>query len=106
MTVAKAITLKDKFENLGDWYVLLHPFRNSIFILVQDVVSKTNEVAGDGTTSATVLTRAEGIKNVAAGRNPMDLRRGFQATINRTVEFLSTPTRMIATTGEIAQIAT
>ncbi|KAI6811978.1 Heat shock protein, partial [Hortaea werneckii] len=66
VTVAKAITLKDKFENLGAR-------------LLQDVASKTNEVAGDGTTTATVLARAifsETVKNVAAGCNPMDLRRG------------------------------
>jgi chaperonin GroEL len=70
VTVARAITLKDKFENLGAR-------------LLQDVASKTNEVAGDGTTSATVLARAifsETVKNVAAGCNPMDLRRGTQAS--------------------------
>ena len=66
VTVAKSITLEDKFENLGAR-------------LVQDVANKTNEVAGDGTTTATVLTRAifnEGLKSVAAGVNPMDLRKG------------------------------
>ncbi|CRK26290.1 hypothetical protein BN1708_018225, partial [Verticillium longisporum] len=67
--------LKDKFENLGAR-------------LVQDVASKTNEVAGDGTTSATVLARAifsETVKNVAAGCNPMDLRRGIQAAVDAVV---------------------
>ncbi|RJE16881.1 Heat shock protein, partial [Aspergillus sclerotialis] len=65
VTVAKAVTLQDKFENLGAR-------------LIQDVASKTNEVAGDGTTTATVLASAifsETVKNVAAGCNPMDLRR-------------------------------
>lgn len=71
MTVAKAITLQDKFQNLGAR-------------LVTDVANKTNEVAGDGTTTATVLARAiyaEGVKNVAAGCNPMDLRRGSQQAV-------------------------
>ncbi|KAF8961721.1 chaperonin Cpn60/TCP-1 family [Flammula alnicola] len=96
VTVAKAITLKDKFENLGAR-------------LVQDVAQKTNEIAGDGTTTATVLARAiysEGVKNVAAGCNPMDLRRGSQAAVDRVVEFLSSHTKTITTTAEIAQVAT
>ncbi|KAJ3500191.1 hypothetical protein NLJ89_g9903 [Agrocybe chaxingu] len=96
VTVAKAITLKDKFENLGAR-------------LVQDVAQKTNEVAGDGTTTATVLARAiysEGVKNVAAGCNPMDLRRGSQAAVDRVVDFLSSHTKTITTTAEIAQVAT
>ena len=77
--------------------------------LVQDVAQKTNEVAGDGTTTATVLAHAiyaEGVKNVAAGCNPMDLRRGSQAAVERVVEFLSKNTRTITTTAEIAQVAT
>ncbi|EDR08934.1 uncharacterized protein LACBIDRAFT_184661 [Laccaria bicolor S238N-H82] len=96
VTVAKSITLKDKFENLGAR-------------LVQDVAQKTNEIAGDGTTTATVLARAiysEGVKNVAAGCNPMDLRRGSQAAVDRVVEFLSANTKTITTTAEIAQVAT
>ncbi|KAL4071939.1 chaperonin GroL [Scleroderma citrinum] len=96
VTVAKSITLKDKFENLGAR-------------LVQDVAQKTNEIAGDGTTTATVLARAiysEGVKNVAAGCNPMDLRRGSQAAVDRVVEFLSAQTKTITTTAEIAQVAT
>ncbi|PPQ71106.1 hypothetical protein CVT26_011585 [Gymnopilus dilepis] len=96
VTVAKSITLKDKFENLGAR-------------LVQDVAQKTNEVAGDGTTTATVLARAiysEGVKNVAAGCNPMDLRRGSQAAVDRVVEFLSANTKTVTTTSEIAQVAT
>jgi chaperonin GroEL len=77
--------------------------------LVQDVAQKTNEMAGDGTTTATVLASAiytEGVKNVAAGCNPMDLRCGSQAAINRVVEFLSANTKTITTTAEIAQVAT
>ncbi|KAF6746623.1 heat shock protein [Ephemerocybe angulata] len=96
VTVAKSITLKDKFENLGAR-------------LIQDVAAKTNEVAGDGTTTATVLARAiysEGVKNVAAGCNPMDLRRGSQAAVDRVVEFLSQHARTVTTTAEIAQVAT
>ncbi|KAJ7714572.1 chaperonin Cpn60/TCP-1 family [Mycena maculata] len=96
VTVAKAITLKDKFENLGAR-------------LVQDVAQKTNEIAGDGTTTATVLARAiyaEGVKNVAAGCNPMDLRRGAQSAVDRVVQFLAAHTKTITTTAEIAQVAT
>ena len=96
VTVAKSIQLKDKFENLGAR-------------LVQDVASKTNEIAGDGTTTATVLARAiysEGVKNVAAGCNPMDLRRGSQAAVDRVVDFLSSKARTVTTTAEIAQVAT
>ncbi|KAI0065068.1 chaperonin GroL [Artomyces pyxidatus] len=96
VTVAKSISLKDKFENLGAR-------------LIQDVAQKTNEIAGDGTTTATVLARAiyaEGVKNVAAGCNPMDLRRGSQAAVERVVEFLSKNTKTITTTAEIAQVAT
>ncbi|KIM81641.1 hypothetical protein PILCRDRAFT_821407 [Piloderma croceum F 1598] len=96
VTVAKSISLKDKFENLGAR-------------LIQDVAQKTNEMAGDGTTTATVLANAiysEGVKNVAAGCNPMDLRRGSQAAVDRVVEFLSAHTKTITTTAEIAQVAT
>ncbi|KAI5298440.1 hypothetical protein KEM56_004064, partial [Ascosphaera pollenicola] len=78
VTVAKSVTLEDKFENLGAR-------------LLQDVASKTNETAGDGTTTATVLARAifsETVKNVAAGCNPMDLRRGIQAAVDGVVEYL------------------
>ncbi|KFA66636.1 hypothetical protein S40285_03059 [Stachybotrys chlorohalonatus IBT 40285] len=96
VTVAKAVTLKDKFENLGAR-------------LLQDVASKTNEVAGDGTTTATVLARAifsETVKNVAAGCNPMDLRRGIQAGVDAVVEYLQKNKRDITTSAEIAQVAT
>jgi len=77
--------------------------------LVQDVAQKTNEIAGDGTTTATVLARAiyaEGVKNVAAGCNPMDLRRGAQSAVQKVVQFLEANTKTITTTAEIAQVAT
>ncbi|GAA5972916.1 hypothetical protein JCM21900_002867 [Sporobolomyces salmonicolor] len=96
VTVAKSITLKDKFENLGAR-------------LIQDVASKANEEAGDGTTTATVLARAiysEGVKNVAAGCNPMDLRRGSQAAVEAVLKFLEANKRDITTSEEIAQVAT
>ncbi|KAL8806884.1 MAG: hypothetical protein Q9182_001013 [Xanthomendoza sp. 2 TL-2023] len=96
VTVAKGITLQDKFENLGAR-------------LLQDVASKTNEVAGDGTTTATVLARAifsETVKNVAAGCNPMDLRRGTQAAVDAVVDYLKKNKRDITTGEEIAQVAT
>lgn len=96
MSVAKAISLQDKFENLGAR-------------LLQDVASKTNEIAGDGTTTATVLARAifsETVKNVAAGCNPMDLRRGIQAAVDRVVEYLKDNKRDITTSEEVAQVAT
>ncbi|CAH7674298.1 heat shock protein 60 [Phakopsora pachyrhizi] len=96
VTVAKSITLKDKFENLGAR-------------LVQEVANKTNEIAGDGTTTATVLARAiysEGVKNVAAGCNPMDLRRGSQAAVDEVIKFLDANKREITTSKEIAQVAT
>jgi len=96
VTVAKAISLQDKFENLGAR-------------LLQDVASKTNEVAGDGTTTATVLARSifsETVKNVAAGCNPMDLRRGTQAAVEAVVEFLKKNKRDITTSEEISQVAT
>ncbi|KAH9267750.1 chaperonin GroL [Batrachochytrium salamandrivorans] len=96
VTVAKSISLEDRFENLGA-------------TLVQDVATKTNEVAGDGTTTATVLTRAifsEGLKNVAAGVNSMDLRKGIQAAVDLVVRFLKENARPITTSQEIAQVAT
>lgn len=77
--------------------------------MVQDVAQKTNETAGDGTTTATVLARAiyaEGVKNVAAGCNPMDLRRGCQAAVERVIAYLESNKRSITTSAEIAQVAT
>lgn len=96
VTVAKSIQLQDKFENLGAR-------------LIQDVASKTNETAGDGTTSATVLGRAiftESVKNVAAGCNPMDLRRGSQAAVDAIITYLQKNKKEITTSEEIAQVAT
>ena len=96
VTVAKAVVLKDKFENMGAK-------------LLQEVASKTNEAAGDGTTSATVLGRAiftESVKNVAAGCNPMDLRRGSQLAVEKVIKFLSENKKEVTTSSEIAQVAT
>lgn len=96
VTVARSITLEDKFENMGAR-------------LLQEVASKTNETAGDGTTSATVLGRAiftESVKNVAAGCNPMDLRKGSQAAVDAVVKFLQSHKQEITTSEEIAQVAT
>ncbi|POW19658.1 hypothetical protein PSHT_04452 [Puccinia striiformis] len=107
VTVAKSITLKDKFENLGARGTNISELR--LIRLVQDVANKTNEIAGDGTTTATVLARAiysEGVKNVAAGCNPMDLRRGSQAAVDEVIKFLDQNKREITTSKEIAQVAT
>jgi chaperonin GroEL len=81
----------------------------SLLSLIQDVASRTNEQAGDGTTTATVLARAiysEGVKNVAAGCNPMDLRRGSQAAVEAVIKYLEAHKRVITTSEEIAQVAT
>ena len=78
VTVAKEIELKDKFENMGAQ-------------MVREVASKTNDIAGDGTTTATVLAQAivrEGMKSVAAGMNPMDLKRGIDLAVTKVVEDL------------------
>lgn len=75
--------------------------------LVIDVANKTNEFAGDGTTTATVLTRAiysEGVKNVAAGCNPMDLRRGTQKAVEHVIAFLEKNKQVITTSDQIAQV--
>jgi len=96
VTVAKHIELKDKFENMGA-------------NLVRQVASKTNDIAGDGTTTATVLARAlfsEGCKSVAAGMNPMDLRRGMQAAVDQVVKELSSQSMKISTNEEVSQVAT
>ena len=96
VTVAKNIEFSDRFMNLGA-------------SLVKQVASATNDVAGDGTTTATVLTRAifsEGCKSVAAGMNPMDLRRGIQSAVDVIVAELKTKAKLISTTEEIAQVGT
>ena len=96
VTVAKEIELADKFENMGAQ-------------MVREVASKTNDLAGDGTTTATVLAQAivrEGAKGVAAGLNPMDLKRGVDAAVNAVVEQLKSQTRKITTPAETAQVGT
>jgi chaperonin GroEL len=96
VTVAKNIEFSDRFMNLGA-------------SLVKQVASATNDVAGDGTTTATVLTRAifsEGCKSVAAGMNPMDLRRGIQSAVDVVVSELKNSAKLISTTEEIAQVGT
>ena len=96
VTVAKEIELKDKFENLGAQ-------------MVREVASKTNDVAGDGTTTATVLAQAiirEGMKSVAAGMNPMDLKRGIDLAVGKVVADLKARSKPVAGTAEIAQVGT
>jgi chaperonin GroEL len=96
VTVAKEIELSDKFENLGAQ-------------LIREVASKTNDIAGDGTTTATVLAQAivrEGVKAVAAGLNPMDLRRGIDKAVTAVVEELKKRTKKITTPSETAQVGT
>jgi chaperonin GroEL len=96
VTVAKEIELADKFENMGAQ-------------MVREVASKTNDVAGDGTTTATVLAQAivrEGMKAVAAGMNPMDLKRGIDRAVEAVVEELKKHSKKITTPAETAQVAT
>src|ERR1700735_4515992 len=94
VTVAKEIELADKFENMGAQ-------------MVREVASKTNDIAGDGTTTATVLAQAivrEGAKAVAAGMNPMDLERGIDKAVSPCVEELKKKTKKITTPAETAQV--
>src|SRR3977135_4228538 len=94
VSVAKEIELKDKFENMGAQ-------------MVKEVASKTSDVAGDGTTTATVLAQAivrEGMKFVAAGMNPMDLKRGIDKAVIATVEELKKLSKPCSTSKEIAQV--
>src|SRR6187551_3044577 len=94
VTVAKEIELKDKFENMGAQ-------------MVREVASKTNDIAGDGTTTATVLAQAivrEGMKSVAAGMNPMDLKRGIDLAVAKVVEDLKARSRPVSGTKEVAQV--
>ena len=96
VTVAKEIELKDKFENMGAQ-------------MVREVASKTNDEAGDGTTTATVLAQAivrEGTKAVAAGMNPMDVKRGIDLATRTVVEDLNKNSRKISTRSEVAQVGT
>ena len=94
VTVAKEIELADKFENMGAQ-------------MVREVASKTNDLAGDGTTTATVLAQAiirEGAKAVAAGMNPMDLKRGIDKAVAEVVKDLESKTKKITTSAEVAQV--
>ena len=94
VSVAKEIELKDKFENMGAQ-------------MVKEVASKTSDNAGDGTTTATVLAQAivdEGMKYVAAGMNPMDLKRGIDKAVAAAIEALKDISRPTTTSKEIAQV--
>ena len=96
VTVAKEIELEDKFENMGAQ-------------MLKEVASKTSDVAGDGTTTATVLAQAiirEGAKSVAAGANPMDLRRGIDQAVAAVVEELKAKAKKVTSNDEIAQVGT
>ncbi|MGE5795304.1 MAG: chaperonin GroEL, partial [Ignavibacteria bacterium] len=94
VTVAKEIELEDAVENMGAQ-------------MVREVASKTSDVAGDGTTTATVLAQAiyrEGLKNVTAGANPMDLKRGVDMAVTKVVEYLKSVSRDVEGRNEIAQV--
>ena len=96
VTVAKEIELSDKFENMGAQ-------------MVREVASKTSDVAGDGTTTATILAAAivrEGAKSVAAGMNPMDLKRGVDLAVEAVVKDLQSRAKKVTTSEEIAQVGT
>ncbi len=96
VTVAKEIELADKFQNLGAQ-------------LIREVASKTNDKAGDGTTTATVLAQAivvEGLKSVGSGRNPMDLKRGIDKAVVAVVEHIKSSSKKVEANSEIAQVGT
>jgi chaperonin GroEL len=96
VTVAKEIELEDKFENMGAQ-------------MVREVASKTNDMAGDGTTTATVLAQAivrEGVKLVAAGMNPMDLKRGIDLAVSKVIADISKNARAVKSSKEVAQVGT
>ncbi|MDV6331824.1 chaperonin GroEL [Asticcacaulis sp. 201] len=96
VSVAKEIELEDKFENMGAQ-------------MIREVASKTNDKAGDGTTTATVLAQAivvEGMKSVAAGMNPMDLKRGIDKAVAIVVEEIKKSSKKVANNSEIAQVGT
>ena len=96
VTVAKEIELEDKFENMGAQ-------------MVKEVASRTNDTAGDGTTTATVLAQAivkEGMKAVAAGMNPMDLKRGVDLAVTRVIESIKSASRPVSDSAEVAQVGT
>jgi len=96
VTVAKEIELEDKFENMGAQ-------------MVREVAQKTNDVAGDGTTTATVLAQAivrEGAKSVAAGMNPMDLKRGIDIAVSAVVKDIEKRSKKVGSSAEVAQVGT
>jgi len=96
VTVAKEIELEDKFENMGAQ-------------MVKEVASRTNDEAGDGTTTATILAQAivkEGTKSVAAGMNPMDLKRGIDLAVTKVVSELTSASRPVSDSAEVAQVGT
>src|SRR5476651_2151714 len=96
VTVAKEIELEDKFENMGAQ-------------MVREVAQKTNDIAGDGTTTATVLAQAivrEGAKSVAAGMNPMDLKRGIEIAVAAVVKDIEKRAKPVASSAEITQVNT
>ena len=96
VTVAKEIELEDKFENMGAQ-------------MLREVASKTSDIAGDGTTTATVLAQAivkEGVKLVAAGMNPMDLKRGIDLAVGEVVEDIARQAKKVKSSDEIAQVGT
>lgn len=96
VTIAKEIELKDEFENMGAQ-------------LVREVATKTNDAAGDGTTTATVLAQAlvtEGMKNVTAGANPMDIKRGMQKAVNAAVEAVKANSQKVNGSKDIARVGT
>src|SRR5258705_9051514 len=96
VTVAKEIELEDKFENMGAQ-------------MLREVASKTSDIAGDGTTTATVLAQAivrEGAKSVAAGANPMDLKRGIDLAVQAVIDRLKSKSKKVTNNEEIAQVGT
>src|ERR1700686_2538931 len=96
VTVAKEIELEDKFENMGAQ-------------MVREVAQRTNDQAGDGTTTATVLAHAivrEGAKSVAAGMNPMDLKRGIDIAVAAVVKDIEKRAKKVSSTAEVAQVGT
>lgn len=96
VTVAREIELEDKYENMGAQ-------------LVKEVASKTSDVAGDGTTTATVLAASiykEGLKNVAAGSNPIEIKRGIEKAVNKVVEFISSNAKEVKDKKRIAEVGT
>ncbi|MEG1437316.1 MAG: chaperonin GroEL, partial [Oscillospiraceae bacterium] len=96
VTIAKEIELEDSFENMGAQ-------------LVKEVATKTNDIAGDGTTTATLLAQAlvrEGMKNVAAGANPMVVRKGIQIAVDTSIEAIKKNSRPVTSSEDIARVAT